>query len=44
MEKVKKKDNIILKEIFIQKYCKLKGWNKDELTTSQILEIVNSMV
>ena len=34
-----KNDIITLNEKFIKTYCKSKGWNPDELTTSQLLEI-----
>jgi DNA-binding NtrC family response regulator len=33
------KDIKILRENFIQKFCKQKGWNPNELTTNQMLVI-----
>ena len=34
------KDLFELKEAFIEKYAKFKGWDKDNLTTEQLNEIV----
>ena len=34
------KDLFELKEAFIEKYAKLKGWDKEKLTTEQLNEIV----
>lgn len=34
------KDLFELKEAFVEKYAKLKGWNKENLTTEQLNEIV----
>ena len=34
------KDLFELKESFIEKYAKFKGWDKDNLTTEQLNEIV----
>jgi hypothetical protein len=31
----------ILRELFILKFCKKRGWNPDDLTTGQMLIIVN---
>lgn len=36
-----KDKNKILKEIFLIKYCKEKGWNPNELTTGQMMKIVS---
>lgn len=36
-----KKRDIYKKENFIRKFCKKKGWNPNELTTNQMLVIVN---
>lgn len=35
-----KKENI-KKESFIRRFCKSKGWNPNELSTNQMLVIVN---
>lgn len=32
----------LLREKFVNEYSKSKGWNPKELTTSQMLEIVNT--
>jgi hypothetical protein len=38
----KEKENIkLLRERFLVKFCKQKGWNSNELTTGQMLIIVN---
>lgn len=34
-------DNVIIKELFIKKICKLKGWDPNNLTTNQSLIINN---
>ena len=34
------KDLLELKEAFVEKYAKLKGWDKDKLTVEQLNEIV----
>jgi hypothetical protein len=34
------KDLFELKEAFIEKYAKMKGWDKEKLTTEQLNEIV----
>lgn len=34
-----KQEITLLKERFITKYCKERGWNPDNLTTEQYLEI-----
>lgn len=33
------KDNKLLRELFIKRFCKQKGWNQNELTTNQMLLI-----
>lgn len=38
----KKKENIfLLREKFIAKFCKQRGWNPKELTTGQMLFIIS---
>lgn len=37
---IKIEKEISKKEKFIKNFCKKKGWNPKELTTSQMLEIV----
>ena len=34
------KDLFELKEAYVEKYAKMKGWDKDKLTTEQLNEIV----
>ena len=34
------KDLFELREVFVEKYAKMKGWDKDKLTTKQLNEIV----
>jgi predicted HicB family RNase H-like nuclease len=37
----KKKNKFLLKEKFISKFCKERGWNPKELTTGQMLFIIS---
>jgi hypothetical protein len=37
-----KKESIIKKEKFIYEYCKMKNWNSSELTSQQMIEIVQN--
>lgn len=37
-KKLKLEQNL-LKEVFLINYCKQKGWNPNELTTTQLLQI-----
>jgi hypothetical protein len=39
---LKDEDLKILRENFIMKYSKKKGWDPEKLTTSQMMEIVSS--
>jgi hypothetical protein len=39
--KLTKQDETFLREKFISDYSKNKGWDKDSLTPTQMLEIVN---
>ena len=39
--KVTKKSIRILRENFISDYCKKKGWNPNNLSPSQLIELVN---
>lgn len=32
-------DIVMLRESFVTQYCATKGWDKDKLTTEQIMEI-----
>lgn len=38
-ENLKKSELDLLREKFVNEYSKSKGWNPNELTTSQLLEI-----
>lgn len=40
MKKPNKQELKILREKFIVKFCKEKGWNKEELTTRQMLVLI----
>lgn len=31
----------VLREVFIIKYCKKRGWSHNELTPNQMMEIIN---
>ena len=43
MKKKEDKEKIsILREKFLISYCKERGWNYNELTTGQMLRIVNN--
>lgn len=39
--KLNKEDETILRERFISEYSRQKGWDKNNLTPTQMLEIVN---
>ncbi len=41
MSTLSKQEKIILKEKFIREYCKRKGWNVNNLTSNQMLEIIS---
>lgn len=41
-KKLKKQDINLLREKFIRTFCKEKGWNYNELTTGQMLIIINN--
>jgi hypothetical protein len=41
MAKITKQEIAILREEFLKKYCKLMGWEPNELSTYQHLLIVN---
>jgi len=41
-KKISKEDLKILREIYINKYCKNKGWDPKNLKPYQMLEIVNN--
>jgi hypothetical protein len=43
MKKPNKQEIKILREKFIAKFCKEKGWNKEELTTRQMFIITNNI-
>ncbi len=38
--KLTKEEISLLKEKFINQYCKTKGWNPKELSTNQMLRII----
>jgi len=40
--KPNKKDTNLLRERFLIKFCKEKGWNPKELTTNQMLIVVKN--
>lgn len=40
--KLSKEDESILREKFIQDFCRKKGWDKDNLTPTQMLEMVQN--
>lgn len=39
--KLTKEEISLLKEKFIHKYCKKRGWNPKELSTNQMLKIIS---
>ncbi len=41
MKSLTKQEKSIIKEKFIREYCRKKGWNMNNLTSNQMLEIVS---
>lgn len=38
-EVLSESDTVQLREIFVSKYCKFKGWDRENLSFEQVLEI-----